>query len=193
VRTATVVPSPSTPPGAHWIVAAIYDLNEDGDDDLLWQNVVEGSLRVWHMAGTVMLSTTLLTANRGNDPSWRVVGTSDLTSATPSIRDGKRDLVWWHPVDGWVQVWAMDAWTRVAVQDADPNRVADVAWRPVAVVDINGDQANDENGADLLWLHTQGSWYAWFLHGLGLFDSVWMDPVQAPSGWVVLGSMTRGQ
>ncbi len=69
----------------------------------------------------------------------------------------------------------------------DPDRVADVTWRPLAVADLNGGHQ-----PDLVWQHlaTQAG-MTWYLKGpplLDLLDSVWLSPPQLPAGWRIVGT-----
>ena len=180
-RVGTATLNPATPPNSNWFIGAIYDVDGDGQPDILWQNSSEGSLRVWYMTGTTMTSTELLTVNRSNDTTWRIVGTGDVNG------DGHRDLVWWHPLDGWLQVWTMNGITRLSSVMLNPDRVADVNWKPMAVVDANAD-----GKPDLVWEHLNDGWLqVWYLNSVNLTDSVWMVPPQILPSWRIVGSFTR--
>ena len=71
LTSATLV-TPSDPGSLDWRVVSVADRNQDGQPDLLFQNLADGTLAIWHMDGVTLRSAQLL-----NPPSpggtWKVV------------------------------------------------------------------------------------------------------------------------
>jgi Domain of unknown function (DUF4347)/Bacterial Ig domain len=73
---------------ANWQIKATYDFNNDGNADVLWQNVATGSTVVWEMNGNIITKSSVFTyqynGSRYNLPSlgnWEIIGlgnTQDL-------------------------------------------------------------------------------------------------------------------
>ena len=89
----------------NWKVVSINDFNADGKPDLVWQEQTQGWLGVWFMNGTTMTSSVALTPERVPDTNWKVVGSVDVDT------DGKPDLVWQEPTEGYVAAWYMNGTT----------------------------------------------------------------------------------
>ena len=86
---------------ASWRIAGFGDLNGDGERDIVWQEDTEGSLAVWFMQGSQVVSTQWLSINKV-DPNWKIRAVADANG------DGKADLIFRH-TDGWLAVWYMNA------------------------------------------------------------------------------------
>ena len=64
--------SPAGVADTNWQIRAVADLNDDGQPDLVWQNVSTGFLAAWLMSGTAMVEGVYLSPNRVADTGWRV-------------------------------------------------------------------------------------------------------------------------
>jgi subtilisin len=168
---------PNQEPDSGWRVATAYDANGDGRPDLLWQNRLTGAMRFWYMDGLTRASVGGLTRDRSNDPGWRISGTGDVN------QDGKLDLIWWHPIDGWITAWYMNGASVIEQVSFTPDRVSDTNWQPVGVTDMNADGL-----PDLVWQYRlTGDIQVWFLFGGQLLDSAWTSPITSGTGAYVVG------
>ena len=73
-RTAVRNLSPGRVADVNWRIAAVADINRDGQPDLVWQDIVNGWIGVWLMNGTTLLQSTAFTPERVADTNWRIVG-----------------------------------------------------------------------------------------------------------------------
>jgi hypothetical protein len=150
----------------NWQIAGIADFNGDTKPDLLWYNIVDGSLEIWMMNGTVR--TSIVTPNPGArvDKSWRIVAVADMNA------DGKADLVWRNMNQGWLECWFMNGSTMLDSVYLNPERITDPLWKIIGAMDVN----NDGN-QDLIWFHERDGWLiAVLMNGTQMITSVYMDP-----------------
>lgn len=85
---------------ASWGIVGISDFDNDGQEDLLWQNA-SGRLAVWYMNQTELLRSELLPHMKNGSSSWNIVACADLNG------DGEEDWVWYNK-RGQVAVWLMN-------------------------------------------------------------------------------------
>ncbi len=115
---------------------ATGDVDGDGMPDILWQHT-DGRVAVWYMDGWHYRFGEVFVSL--SDPSWRVVGASDVNG------DRRLDLIWHHATRGDVAVWFMAG--RVVLDAVQVNEsVPDTNWHIVAVSDLDRDGA-----PDLIW------------------------------------------
>jgi hypothetical protein len=94
-----------------WHVAAIADLNGDGNSDILWRSMNTGVASVWNMKGAVGQSTGNLPTALGaynntigsgaTSAGWHIAGTGDFNN------DGYTDLLVRNGAVGSVAVWLL--------------------------------------------------------------------------------------
>jgi cyclophilin family peptidyl-prolyl cis-trans isomerase len=110
-----------------------FDVNADGNTDLIWRDAVTGTHIVKRMAGASELSATVL----GGSPDWEITATGDFDG------DGYSDVLWrqastgsvvqWRLVDAVLQqsAWVGGSldWSVVATEDADGDGRNDIIWR----------------------------------------------------------------
>jgi hypothetical protein len=135
IATAGVSLTPSQVADIDWRIAAVGDLDTDGQPDLIWQHRTDGRIAVWFMDGLRMLEGRLLVPSMVVDIEWKIVGAGDFTG------DGRLDLVWEHQTDGRLAIWEMQGPTlasgRVHARiDSGPS--ADVKVRAVGDFDADG-------------------------------------------------------
>jgi hypothetical protein len=112
-------------PDQNWRIAAVADMNGDGETDLVWQNGANGLLATWLMHGLNYSDGVLLTPSSVDDTNWRIVATGDFNG------DGQADLIWRNQVTGTMAAWLMNG---TAVGDSvfiTPDTVADTNWKIV--------------------------------------------------------------
>ncbi len=108
-----------------------FDLNGDGQVDILWRHRPSGEVGVWLMDGTTVSGYVRL-GSAGED--YEIRGTGDFTG------DGQSDILWRHRPSGEIGVWSMDG-TTVAGYTRIANLDSDYVIRGTA--DFNGDGQTD--------------------------------------------------
>jgi hypothetical protein len=66
--------NPSSVPDLTWQIRAVGDLNSDGNQDFVWQNIADGRISAWLMNGLNVIEGTLLSIPQMADTNWHVVG-----------------------------------------------------------------------------------------------------------------------
>jgi hypothetical protein len=154
------------PPG--WRVAAMGDMDRDGNSDVILQNQSDGRLAIWLMNGPTLVAGVLPTPAQVPDISWKIRAAADVD------RDGWVDLIWQHEGSGAISVWLMIGTRLRDGRLMTPNVVADTNWRIVGAGDVNAD-----GQVDLLWQHQgNGLISAWFMNGTMLVSGVLLSPGQ---------------
>jgi subtilisin family serine protease len=139
---ATAVPVPNY---------AIWDVNADGKQDILWRNSSTGDIYTWTMNGI----TEIGGVDMGivSDQTWQIVGKADFNG------DGQADLLWRNNVSGQNYVWFMNGAALTVGSFIDS--VSDLNWQIVGVGDFNGD-----GNPDILWRNkATGQNYVWYMNG----------------------------
>lgn len=151
------------------------DLDGDTQPDLVFQDA-DGYLAAWLMDGASLQSANFLVPSNVGDPNWRVVARNDFD------RDGRVDLLFQHQ-DGSLAVWLMNGTVQDAVTFTQPETSGDPNWRVVGAADFNNDDQ-----ADLIFQHTDGSLALWYMNGLKLTSARFLEPAQPGDGWRVVGT-----
>ena len=69
--------APVTPGGVsdtNWKIVGVADFNIDSHPDILWQHQATGSLSVWLMNGTSLVTLAPVSPNAVSDTNWKIVG-----------------------------------------------------------------------------------------------------------------------
>jgi PKD domain-containing protein/VCBS repeat protein len=106
-----------------WKIVGTGDFNRDGWADLVWQHQRDGRLAVWHMHGTAVVATGLISPGRIFDLDWRIRGIVDVNG------DDMPDVLWQHGVTGDVAAWVMNGTT--LMWPVRIGRMADTNWHIV--------------------------------------------------------------
>ena len=159
-----------------WHIVATQDFNRDGRADLLFQHE-DGTLAVWYMDGSNLVSAALLNPSQPGH-GWKVVGTGDLN------RNGKKDILFQH-TDGTLAVWFMDGINLIQGALLNPNRPGDSRWRVVGTADLTL-----TGTTDLIFQHSDGTLAAWYMAGINLVRATLLNPAaSADPGWRVASTL----
>ena len=108
-----------------WKIVGSYDLDGDGQSDLIWQNQTTGDVSYWSIRNGAYTGTWAFIA-RGIPTVWKIEGVLDVTG------DGIADLIWRNQSTGDVSYWEMNGskwtgrWSYIA-------RNVPTAWKIVGV------------------------------------------------------------
>jgi hypothetical protein len=152
---------------AAWRPIGSGDMNNDGNQDLLWFNSTSGEMSSWLMNGfgNVLSAQSVdwhCSLASGCASSWWPVGIGDMNN------DGNQDLLWFNSTSGEVSSWLMNGFGNVLfTQSVDWHCSAAsgcaASWRPLGIADLNNDGRQD-----LLWFNrTSGEVSTWLLNGFG--------------------------
>jgi hypothetical protein len=154
----------------NWHIKGSGDFNGDGNEDIIWENVADGSRAIWMMngAGRVIQSLSLGVVST----DWRIVGGGDYDG------DGKDDIVLENIATGVRAIWLMSAGrvTRTEVIGT----VYD--WHMIATPDLNSDGKADL----LLESTTSGNTVLWAMSGGVVRNSIPLG--QRPANVHVVGA-----
>ena len=165
-------------PDTGWRIASVGDADGDGRADLYWQHDTDGRIAVWLMNGLTVRSGTLVSPSQVADTDWKIAATADFN------RDGHRDLLWHHRVDGRIAIWNMNGLQQVGGALTNPASVPDVSWQIRGAGDMNGD-----GNPDIIWQNTaDGRLSVWLMRGLDLLDGRLLSPSVVPdTAWRIVG------
>jgi cyclophilin family peptidyl-prolyl cis-trans isomerase len=157
-----------------WYIAGVGDFNQDGSNDLIWRNALDGQNKIWLMNGTNFVSSVdLRTLTNSN---WVVGGAADFDN------DGHTDILWRNAVKGRNVVWTMDG--TIADGSIQLKGEANTDWYIGGVGDFNRD-----GGADIVWRNAQGGQDRIWL--MNPFDASFKQSVALQSltnsRWVIAG------
>jgi hypothetical protein len=111
-------------PGSDWKVAAVGDLNTDGQPDILFQQKSTGDLYYWLMHhDTVFASDYMTPANPG--AGWNITGLADING------DGQSDLLFQRESDGMLAYWLLDYQTMFYIGLPTPFDPGSADWKLV--------------------------------------------------------------
>ena len=170
--------NPSQLSDRSWKIIGTGDFNRDGKVDILWRSNA-GYVSVWLMNGADLVARVELNPKQVPDTSWKPVGTGDFN------RDSKTDILW-QRADGSLVVWLMDGVNLISSVSLNPSQVAaDTGWKPISTGDFNGD-----GKTDILWRNDAGYLSVWFMDGINLVSSSYLNPNQiaADTGWKPVGT-----
>lgn len=159
--------------GPGWHVFGTSDLNNDGQQDLLFQHT-DGRMAAWLMNGTNRQNAVYLTPLQV-DPSWKAMATGDLFGT------GHKDILW-ERLDGALAVWRMNGAVATQSLRLNPGSV-NPSWRLAGCADFNGDTK-----ADILWQNSDGRLAVWLMDGTNRTASVYLNPSQVQPSWKVVAT-----
>lgn len=139
-----VTPGGSTPFGQD----RAFDINGDGNTDLLWYNASQGNSYYQLRSGQSVVVEGPLFVH----PTWRVVSSGDLDG------DGRGDLLWYNSASGDNYYWLMNG----PSPRLQGSLLAHPLWRITHSPDLDGD-----GRSDLLWINPgTGETHAWMMNGV---------------------------
>jgi Calx-beta domain/Bacterial Ig domain/FG-GAP-like repeat/Bacterial cadherin-like domain len=145
-----------------------FDINGDGNNDIIWRNYRTGDNSVWLMEGTKLKQGIFTTPEP--DTAWRNEGIADFTG------DGKLDFLYRNYRTGENAIWEMDGTVRKQV--IPTITVKDAGWKIKGTVDFNGDKK-----VDIIWRNQlTGENSVWLMNGTTFESGFFLTKVDAP-GW----------
>ena len=162
----------------NWQVRTVFDVDRDGQPDVLWQHRISGHIAVWYMNDGAFRSSQLVGPGQISDPAWAIVGAGDANG------DGRFDLFWQHPTTGQLAVWYMDGVRLLSTTLLAPSSVADTNWRVRGIADLNRD-----GSPDIVWQNVSTSDVAvWMLTGSHFKESrLIKGPTMPAAEWMLTG------
>lgn len=131
IATDVFIGTTSTPA---WQVRAAADFNRDGNADLLLQNTSTGTIYIWTMSRTTVLSRENFVRTTSS-PAWLVVGAGDFNT------DGQPDLLFQNQATNQVVVWTMNG--LVPANTDNFLSTSSAGWTVQGVGDFNRDGYSD--------------------------------------------------
>jgi hypothetical protein len=158
-----------------WRLVDCGDFTGSGNPDLLFQHK-EGSLAVWKMEGTNMISSDFLNPANHGVSDWKAIATADFDN------DGESDILF-QSSTGDLVVWFMDDLNLSHAVPLNPKNPG-LGWKAVGAGDFNGD-----GNTDILFQSTDGSLAVWFLtNQTDLLLPVLLNPsTPGDPNWTVAG------
>jgi hypothetical protein len=154
--------------GPEWNIAGFADLNGDGQSDIVWRRSTDGSVAVWLMNGTTVLSAVGIGVV---GLEWHIVGLRDFDG------DGKADILWRRATDGSNAIWFMNGGTVTSVA---PVALLALDWQVFGVGDFDGDKKGD-----ILLRNLNGAVAIWFMNGATVASAVGVGTVG--TDWTIAG------
>jgi hypothetical protein len=149
-----------------------HDFDRDSKADLLWQNILTGTVVIWGMDGSAVNGF----GYSGKVPApWKIMGIGDVNG------NGQADVIWQNQNSQTVAVWFIETVSPVSV--GFPGSVSP-EWKLKAVGDLNGDTK-----ADLIWVNTNtGQVGIWLMNGHAISNSRVLNPVAGDwASWQLKG------
>lgn len=174
-----------------------HDFTGDDFHDVLWRNAV-GVNASWNYTGAAVGSYTT-NFLPGVDTSWQIKARGDFD------RDGRTDVVWFHPSDGQVAIWIMGSASAIS-SVTYPGAVGGGGnWQLLGAGDFDGDGTDDLVWRDtstneiLVWFMKSGTLNQPVSYGVmpsdwqhrgvgdidgdGVADIVWFHPLDGQVAW----------
>jgi len=146
------------------------DFNQDGQTDILWQNVGSGDHGIWIMNGTVPAAWINLPVIA---IAWQIVGTGDFNG------DGQTDILWENVGSGDHGMWIMNGTVPAAWINLPS---ITLNWRIVGTGDFNGD-----GQTDILWENvSSGDRGMWIMNGT--MPVAWINLPSIALNWRIVGT-----
>jgi hypothetical protein len=157
-----------------WRIVASADFNQDGTDDLVWQNLTTGSRAIWLMNETAWSGNYVVLPSVTTD--WEIVAAAGFNP------DPHPDLVWQNLTTGYRAIWFMNGtnWTGSYVTLP----IVPGPWSIVGVGRFSGDAH-----PDLVWENpSTGQRAIWYTTGGGVWSGNYTTIPAVPTTWSIAGA-----
>ena len=170
--------SPIIPADSGWALRGGGDIDGDGTEELLWQNLLTGEVGYWEMSGGDFASSSMFSPVLPPDSGWILAGAGDIDG------DSTEELLWQNLLTGEVGYWEMSGGDFASSSMFSPVIPLDSGWALAGAGDIDGD-GDDE----LIWQNLlTGEVGYWQVSGSGFESAALFSPLVPPgSGWVLGG------
>ncbi|NJM57699.1 MAG: hypothetical protein HC857_10020 [Synechococcales cyanobacterium RU_4_20] len=153
---------------ADWSLRGVGDLDDDGQDDLVWNNTSTGQFSVWYMNANRTKRQDLRFGPNIRDAKWQVETVGDFTG------DDKADLVLRNLATGQNVIWEMNG---VAPVRSIPLDNVSREWELTGSGDYNADQQTD-----LVWRNgSTGQNVVWAMNGTAIAQRITIESRSGPA------------
>lgn len=155
---------------SEWETSAIADFDRDGNEDILFRNMNDGTLNIWYLKNNVMNGSAFLRTSQ--DIIHSDLNNYDVKGAADFDGNGYPDIILRHKTAGNIAIWYMNNNIRTLV-DHVKNASSVLypsasAWDLAALADIDGN-----NKAEILFRHkTTGQVAIWYMNNNFLISSL---------------------
>jgi hypothetical protein len=153
--------------------SAATDFDRDGHPDILWRNIVDGTVGLWLMNPDLTVKAYLDIGMASL--SWQIAGSGDFDG------DGQTDILWRNTTSGLVSLWLMNpdlsvkAYVDIGIVSKD--------WQIAGTGDFDGD-----GHMDVLWRNTASGLESLWLMNPDLSVKAYVDIGIVSKDWQIVGT-----
>ncbi|MBF0517109.1 MAG: BACON domain-containing protein, partial [Nitrospirae bacterium] len=150
-----------------------FDLDGDGNTDILWRNKVYGYNVAWLMNGTTVKDAKYL--DTVNDPSWTIAGAGHFN------QDNQTGILWRNQMTGAAAIWYYTG--TVTSGGAALGTISDINWEIVSAGDTDSD-----NNTEVIWRNNTNGYNAKWKIKKSTATSMVLLPTFSDSNWAIAGT-----
>jgi hypothetical protein len=130
------IPLPQT--GKNWKVKNLFDINNDGNSDIIWSNKITGENAIWLLNSNGIIEKGINLPNTGVNSNWNIIGVNNYDN------DKQGEILWRDQVNGDTHIWKLKnnfeykeskilpnakGWELVFTKDMNNDGIGDLIWR----------------------------------------------------------------